>query len=444
MSNPTALSLWVTFVFATVLCLAEETVLRVGMSTGGSPGQSPGEHTITVWFKQRVYRCFNTPSSTNTDYYCLPFCLGFDDTSAVDGAKILFDNDHIDASIYTRIWIKTTEAEYGITDSCVPDSATIGGYYGGLTGPGSCGSGYTNRPLCVDNEVYTSGGSCWPPQQMLYFDTTQPDVFIDNAVWEDATSFVVSTFDDCGEEVLTQIAVTTRSSPGDSVGEHTITVWFQQKVYQCLITPRAVGTTYTCDPSFIGCDDTADSDGAKILIDNTHGDASLFSRIWITTTLITDGSQREYGITDVCIPDSATIGGYYDGLTGSGSCGSGTTNRIFCIDGEGYTSSGSCWPPQQMLYFDTTQPNADIDNAVWEDAQSFVISAGECGTCGSVGLGLARPHACECKAACVDTDEFCNTMDFVLNALRVTGVGTCSGSLTCCCSCPNCPGFAEL
>jgi hypothetical protein len=434
-----------------MLCFAEEALIEIGMTTSGSPGDSPGMHTITAWFKQKVYQCNLTPSSIFTTYKCDIFSfIGCDASSAIDGAKILFDNEHIDASLYSRIWIKTTEAEYGITGVCIPDSAIIGGYYTVFlgTGSGNCDAyvGSTNyNKFCIDGEDYGSGGSCWPPQQMIHFDTTQPGADIDNAFWEDAQGFPVSTGNCGSEEKLVEIGITTAGSPGQSPAVHTLTVWFKQKVYQCNLTPKNTYTTYTCDASsFIGCDTSSDINGAKILFDNDNGDASLYERIWITTT------AASYGITGVCIPDSATIGGYYTGSvgTGSGNCDVDSTNyKKFCIDSDAYGNGGSCWPPQQMLSFDTTQPGVDIDNAFWEDAQGVQnqIATGDC-ACDVSGLGLAaKPHSCECKAECVDSDRFCIAMDFILGVLNVNDVeGYCPGALTCCCSCDNCPGFIEL
>eukprot|EP01083_Nonionella_stella_P281710 958677_1 len=183
------------------------------------------------------------------------------------------------------------------------------------------------------------------------------------------------------EEAFIKISITTAANDARSASGHelTFTVWFHQKVYQCQFAPSQKDTTYTCDASsFIGCDETSAIDGAKILVGCQRDayDAAIFSNIWIITNTAT------YGITGVCIPDSEVIGSLYrTKIDNQQYCASGRTHFAeLCIDADEPTDSLSCYPPQQMVYFDTTQPNIDIENAVWENGEAVVVSTGNCAT----------------------------------------------------------------
>eukprot|EP01083_Nonionella_stella_P272102 922452_1 len=158
---------------------------------------------------------------------------------------------------------------------------------------------------------------------------------------------------------------------------HTLSVWFNQNVYQCTVTP-SISTTYTCDSSswtFMGCDTSAESEGAKILIENGNGDGSNFGHIFITTT--GNGTTNvTYGIHGFCAIDSASMGRYQGRYMTDGQdslCDNGFTHFVsFCIDNE-FTIDNSCGPSRQLLYFDTTQPGT-IANALWKDGTGMSIS----------------------------------------------------------------------
>eukprot|EP01083_Nonionella_stella_P125388 379223_1 len=187
-----------------------------------------------------------------------------------------------------------------------------------------------------------------------------------------------------GEELVSFGATTTGNPSG---GQHTLTVWFNQDVYQCTIIPNQVSTTYTCDSSawtFEGCDFNSESDGAKMLIDNTNSaDAPIFDDIFITTT--GDGTADvTYGIQGFCASESAVntpiIGLYQRSSLQDGQntlCEDGIHFSTICIDNEVVTSGVGCPPGRQVLHFDTTQPDVSIDNADWADATSFTIETSE-------------------------------------------------------------------
>eukprot|EP01083_Nonionella_stella_P299278 1015917_1 len=381
-----------------------EELVSFGVTTSDkSSSQSGGHHTLTVWFNQDVYQCTIIPNQQSTTYTCDSSAWTFegcDFNSESDGAKMLIDNTNsADAPIFDDIFITTTgdgtaDVTYRVQGYCVIDSAVTTPIIGLhqrsnlQDGEALCEEGFTHfSNICIDNEVVTSGGGCPPARQLLYFDTSQPGVTLDNAEWEDASHVTIDTTTgtECVEEELVSFGVTTTANP--SAGTVTLTVWFNQNVYQCSVGPSSGLTTYSCDSStwtLEGCDPTSDSKGAKILLDNANShDAPVFSNIFITTT--GDGTADvTYGIQGFCASESAVntpiIGLYQRNSLQDGQntlCEDGIHFSSICVDNEGVTASAGCPPGRQVLYFDTTQPDVSIDNADWADATSFTIETSE-------------------------------------------------------------------
>eukprot|EP01083_Nonionella_stella_P065639 172168_1 len=185
------------------------------------------------------------------------------------------------------------------------------------------------------------------------------------------------------------------TSSGVSLSLHTLTVWFNQNVYQCAVTPSTLSTTYECDASssLLGCDTTSETRGAKILFENPSGDASHTlgnGFVFITTT--GDGTADvTYRIGGLCIIDSAVttpiigLAMRNDFMDGQDNlCEDGYTHfSEFCIDNDVAASTKSCAPDRQVLHFDLTQPNVTIDNSLWEDGTSVTISTDSNETCPS-------------------------------------------------------------
>eukprot|EP01083_Nonionella_stella_P125390 379226_1 len=381
-----------------------EELVSFGVTTSDkSSSQSGGHHTLTVWFNQDVYQCTIIPNQVSTTYTCDSSAWTFegcDFNSESDGAKMLIDNTNsADAPIFDDIFITTTgdgtaDVTYRVQGYCVIDSAVTTPIIGLhqrsnlQDGEALCEEGFTHfSNICIDNEVVTSSGGCPPARQLLYFDTSQPGVTLDNAEWEDASHVTIDTTTgtECVEEELVSFGVTTTANP--SAGTVTLTVWFNQNVYQCSVGPSSGLTTYSCDSStwtLEGCDPTSDSKGAKILLDNANShDAPVFSNIFITTT--GDGTADvTYGIQGFCASESAVntpiIGLYQRSSLQDGQntlCEDGIHFSTICIDNEVVTSGVGCPPGRQVLHFDTTQPDVSIDNADWADATSFTIETSE-------------------------------------------------------------------
>eukprot|EP01083_Nonionella_stella_P177296 622698_1 len=182
-----------------------EELVSFGVRTREDVGSSasPGLHTITVWFNRNVYQCTKTPNSRPTTYTCnaAPSLLGCDSHGEI-GARMLVQNPSVDASIL-RAFITTTgngtnNVNYEIEGLCVNDSAVTQIALGARTEYMDnqtflCQNGYTHfNKWCIDSEN-VGAASCGPWRQVIHFDLSQPNVIIDNALWEDGTSVTIST-----------------------------------------------------------------------------------------------------------------------------------------------------------------------------------------------------------------------------------------------------------
>ena len=156
----------------------------------------------------------------------------------------------------------------------------------------------------------------------------------------------------------------------------TIQLWFNYTIYQCqLSAPSNRGHTYSCDvtqhPEYIVGTSYCDDATPRIMIQNHHSDGVLFSSVYFTTI-----NNITYGIESFCIPQSISYGAYYSNLEiADTECGSSTEYKHYdalCIDSDvPTTNSGSCYPPKQMLYFDTSKPDQYINAATWSPADDI-------------------------------------------------------------------------
>eukprot|EP01083_Nonionella_stella_P084742 234667_1 len=197
-----------------------EELVSFGVTTREDIGASVsgGLHTITVWFNRNVYQCTKTPNTVTTHTCNAASSLLGCDSNAQIGARMLVQNPSGDGS-HLRAFITTTgngtnNVNYQIEGLCIPDSAVstvIGlGFRNYMTNQTFlCQNGYTHFDTgCVDNDPVEVAGSCSPWAQMIHFDLSQPNVIIDNALWEDGTSVTISTDSNeacpttCNEELL--------------------------------------------------------------------------------------------------------------------------------------------------------------------------------------------------------------------------------------------------
>eukprot|EP01083_Nonionella_stella_P217756 781561_1 len=188
-----------------------EELVSFGVTTREDIGASVsgGLHTITVWFNRNVYQCTKTPNTVTTHTCNAASSLLGCDSNAQIGARMLVQNPSGDGS-HLRAFITTTgngtnNVNYQIEGLCIPDSAvsTVIGLSARTIGMDNqnvlCQNGYTHfSTWCIDSDAPSLSGSCGPWRQVIHFDLTQPNVMIDNALWEDGTSVTIST--DSNEE----------------------------------------------------------------------------------------------------------------------------------------------------------------------------------------------------------------------------------------------------
>eukprot|EP01083_Nonionella_stella_P072273 194748_1 len=184
-----------------------EELVSFGVRTRDDEGSSasPGLHTITVWFNRNVYQCTVTPSTRPTTYTCnaASSLLGCD-SHGQTGARMLVQNPSVDASTL-RAFITTTgngtnNVNYEIGGICVIDAAVstpiigLGARTSLMDNQTLCQNGYTHFwAWCIDKDPVAGTASCAPWRQMVHFDLSQPNVIIENALWEDGTSVTIST-----------------------------------------------------------------------------------------------------------------------------------------------------------------------------------------------------------------------------------------------------------
>ena len=157
-----------------------------------------------------------------------------------------------------------------------------------------------------------------------------------------------------------------------------ITLWYNFEIYQCTVYPTAVYTEYSCNNATISYIGASCNSETKMLFDNSgSGDAFGADNIFFTTT---DGTL--FGVDDVCISDTMPKGKLYNAwYLNDTQCNTGYSHySAVCVDNDHLSSSVSCAPEKQLVYFDTNTPNTYITGAILADGSNVTIdiSTGNC------------------------------------------------------------------
>eukprot|EP01083_Nonionella_stella_P180792 645654_1 len=155
---------------------ASNEVIEFGFKTSdGAQSHSPNPIVLTLWFNTTIYQG-TTPAPTASTWYTLSmqnepyFNIIGRNCSNITQPKVMFQLDHPDAVCVDRTRVVTQSGDwYGIDKF------------------------YRNNSLhdvmWIDNERWHPEGWHNPPfKQIVYFDTTRPNVSIDDAAWSDGTN----------------------------------------------------------------------------------------------------------------------------------------------------------------------------------------------------------------------------------------------------------------
>eukprot|EP01083_Nonionella_stella_P054721 144439_1 len=148
--------------------------------------------TVTIWFDHVVYQYpLVTDASTKTYTTTSLSVLGkYECASSNPPSKIMFSNPGADGLMMDEIKITTTSGTwYGIQGRCIDDLFMVtqswvvdsDGYEDWYTAEPLCDSGNSNIWICIDNQ----DTDCGPAKQVLYFDTSRPNQYINDADWSE-------------------------------------------------------------------------------------------------------------------------------------------------------------------------------------------------------------------------------------------------------------------
>eukprot|EP01083_Nonionella_stella_P011707 33237_1 len=154
---------------------ASNEVIEFGFKTSdGAQSHSPNPIVLTLWFNTTIYQG-TTPAPTASTWYTLSmqnepyFNIIGRNCSNITQPKVMFQLDHPDAVCVDRTRVVTQSGDwYGIDKVYKYDSPSV---------------------FCVDNQdpvEWTNGFG--PFKQIIYFDTTRPNVFINDSAWREGTN----------------------------------------------------------------------------------------------------------------------------------------------------------------------------------------------------------------------------------------------------------------
>eukprot|EP01083_Nonionella_stella_P150827 481083_1 len=148
--------------------------------------------TVTIWFDHVVYQYpLVTDVSTKTYTTTSLSVLGkYECASSNPPSKMMISNPGVDGLMIDEIKITTTSGTwYGIQGRCIDDLFMVtqswvvdsDGYEDWYTAEPLCDSGNSNIWICIDNQ----DTDCGPAKQVLYFDTSRPSQYINDADWSE-------------------------------------------------------------------------------------------------------------------------------------------------------------------------------------------------------------------------------------------------------------------
>eukprot|EP01084_Bolivina_argentea_P083445 151075_1 len=146
-----------------------------------------------------------------------------------------------------------------------------------------------------------------------------------------------------------------------------LTLWFNNTINICsfYLLRAGTGDMFGCgsgqDSEFVSQSCNFDpSPHAMLLIEvDTH----VYYTLILQKIIMTTSSGIAYGIQNVCIDNTAKIGARYANFKLSDNvCISDKSHySVICADND------ECYPPKQIVYFDTSQPFVNLLNAEWSD-----------------------------------------------------------------------------
>eukprot|EP01084_Bolivina_argentea_P143119 251375_1 len=177
----------------------------------------------------------------------------------------------------------------------------------------------------------------------------------------------------CTPSALVQSFSIKTATHVDSGSPHTITLtlWFNDIIYECNIVPANTNTVYMCDSNSYTIISACGAREYKLKIEVPDANAPIFSS---ASVIASDGTL--YGINSWCIPNSLVSSTRYQSnplwiTSVNDTCGIDTTQYTnLCID----TQEGDCAPAKQIIYFDTSKPNEYRESSLWTDATITTIS----------------------------------------------------------------------
>eukprot|EP01084_Bolivina_argentea_P009963 18589_1 len=333
----------------------------MGVSTSDADAaQTSGTVHLSLWFKDKLYECSMMMPYRSTHYTCnsSEWTVRECQNNGAE-SKIMIDNGGTtNGVIISSIDVVTNINWFGVEQICIPqDSASP--FYEEINhalyklDDDICGTGYNHYSLfCVDMEP----DHCGPGRQIIYLNSNSENKYITNAIWTDEKNMLT-----CDNEFVISFGIHTsadnNAGASNAIG---LSLWFDDKQYECSVVPMLISTFYSCTESSWTMIQNQSNREYKIMVENSNsGDGIIIDYINITTNI------AWYGIDQICIPQNAAVfeNNYSPPKLDDDFCGVGYNHYTsFCVDFE----VDDCAPGKQILYFDINLKNKFLTDALWK------------------------------------------------------------------------------
>ena len=374
-------------------------------------GESSETIYLQLWYSNTTYQCSILPNIPETNFGCdnTTWTASYSPNNCTSNPKMMIENDNSDSVWADRVYINLRNGTfYGIDGICIypPYTNFVGDKYGEFLGNSD------SLSHCGANTIYSwivgvdyQDNDWGPPQQIIEFDTTRPNQYINNAVWRHELPCLHEPLYVSSSSVHSFGIIVSDDSKDATDNIVNLQLLFSDLTYQCSVMPDTAGTDYWCDSATwtVTYSDNHCITDPKIMIENSDSDALVIRDVYMN---LNDSSF--YGITGICIyPPYTDISGdfyYQDGDYATETCGE---NAIYSQSIGVDNDATQYAPSKQLLSFDITSPNEYINNAVWESVDSLNCSLPPTSSPSNSPTNFPINSA----SNCVDFDPTYNSLD---------------------------------
>ena len=173
---------------------------------------------------------------------------------------------------------------------------------------------------------------------------------------------------------------TSNGGQAESSADIEITVWYDNRIYQCTVQPTEIDKEYGCYANAFTLLHSFNCalPEYKMMISNKYS----ADAVHVDSFIIEDNFWTWWSSDSWCIPDSEASAGYWNSQhlwkVDDDACPTGHTNfNKLCIDNEGKNDPNGCWPEEQIIWFDKSKNG--ISYAVsWQNGDGIPLVPNSC------------------------------------------------------------------